>query len=125
VVNSGGLADLAGSVGVTDRSCLADIYDQLVGRIGPARGNVLSDTSPAELLPLRVPQVSVNGHRDRIAPPVLGENWARRARATGDQSTVEVVLETGHVELVSPGSEAWKIQAAALARMLGGRSSGG
>jgi hypothetical protein len=36
-----------------------------------------------------------------------------------------VVLETGHVELVSPGSEAWKIQAAALARMLGVRSSGG
>jgi len=125
VVNSGGLADLADSVDVTDRSCLADIYDDLVGRIGPGRGNVLSDTSPAELLPLRIPQVSVNGHRDRIAPPVLGENWARKAKAAGDESTVEVVLDTGHVELVAPGSRAWEIQAAALARMLGAKKPGG
>jgi acetyl esterase/lipase len=125
VVNSGGLADLAGSVRVTDRSCLADIYDDLVGKIGPGRANVLSDTSPVELLPLRVPQVSVSGHRDRIAPPVLGENWARKAKAAGDDSTVEVVLDTGHVELVAPGSKAWEIEAAALARMLGMKKVGG
>ena len=118
VVNSGGLADLAGSLRVTDRSCLADIYDKLVGDISPSRANVLSDTSPAELLPLRVRQVSVNGHRDRIAPPVLGENWARRARAAGDNATVEVMLDTGHVELIAPGSKAWEFEAAALASML-------
>lgn len=119
VVNSGGLADLADSVRVTERSCLADIYEMLVGKISPNRANVLSDTSPAELLPLRVPQVSVNGHRDRIAPPMLGETWARKARAAGDDSTVEVVLDTGHVELVAPGSNAWEIQATVLKRMLG------
>jgi acetyl esterase/lipase len=118
VVNSGGLADLAGSVRVTDRSCLADVYDALVGERSTARANVLSDTSPAELLPLRVPQISVNGHRDRIAPPVLGENWARKARAAGDTSTVEVVLDTGHVELVAPGTKAWEVEAAALRSML-------
>jgi len=119
VVNSGGLADLADSLGVTDRSCLADIYNKLVGEISPIRADVLSDTSPANLLPLRVPQVSVNGHRDRIAPPVLGETWARKARAAGDDASVEVVLDTGHVELIAPGSKAWEFQAAALARMLG------
>ncbi len=118
VINSGGLADLAGSVSVTDRSCLADIYAALVGDISPTRANVLSDTSPAELLPLRVPQVSVNGHRDRIAPPVLGETWARKAQAAGDDATVEIVLDTGHVELIAPGSKAWEIEAAALVRML-------
>ena len=67
----------------------------------------------------------MNGHRDRIAPPVLGENWARKARAAGDESTVEVVLDTGHVELVTPGSKAWEIEAAALARMLGLKKVGG
>jgi acetyl esterase/lipase len=118
VVNAGGLADLAGSRNVTDRSCLADIYARLVGGISTARGNVLSDTSPAELLPLRVRQVSVNGHRDRIAPPVLGENWARKAKAAGDDATVEVVLDTGHVELIAPGTNAWEIEASALRRML-------
>lgn len=119
VVNSGGLADLADSVRVTDRSCLADIYNKLVGEISPIRADVLSDTSPAKLLPLRVPQVSVNGHRDRIAPPVLGETWARKARAAGDNASVEVVLDTGHVELIAPGSKAWEVQATALSRMLG------
>lgn len=119
VVNSGGLADLAGSLRVTDRDCLADIYDSLVGTVSPNRANVLSDTSPAEFLPLGVPQLSVNGHRDRIAPPVLGETWARKATAAGDDSQVEVVFNTGHVELITPRTEAWEIAAAALKRMLG------
>jgi hypothetical protein len=56
---------------------------------------------------------------------VLGENWARKAKAAGDESTVEVVLDTGHVELVAPGSKAWEIETAALARMLGMKKVGG
>ena len=36
----------------------------------------------------RVPQVSVNGHDDRIAPPALGTGWARKARAAGDNSRI-------------------------------------
>ena len=119
VVNSGGLADLKGSRGVTQRSCLSDIYDQLVGDISSTRAEVLSDTSPAEMLPLKVRQVSVNGHNDSIAPPVLGESYTRRARAAGDNADVVVVLNTGHVELVSPGTEVWDIETAALKDMLG------
>lgn len=118
VVNSGGLADLAASRSVTQRSCLDDIYDTLVGSSSPTRANVLSDTSPAELLPLRVPQVSVNGHDDRIAPPALGTGWARKARAAGDNSRAEIVMDTGHVELITPGTKVWEIEAAALADML-------
>ena len=118
VINSGGLADLKASRGVTQRDCLADIYDQLVGDISSTRAEVLSDTSPAEMLPLRVRQVSVNGHDDNIAPAVLGEGYTRRAKAAGDDADVVVVLNTGHVELISPGSEAWDIEAATLRDML-------
>lgn len=118
VVNSGGLADLEASRDVTQRSCLSDIYDQLVGSPTPTRARPLSDTSPAELLPLRVRQLSVNGHKDRIAPAVLGSDWTRKARAAGDNAEVEIVLNTGHVELVAPGTKAWDIQAAALIDML-------
>ncbi len=121
VVNSGGLADLAESKDVTDRSCLADIYDKLVGPISSSRARVLSDTSPAEMLPLGVRQVSVNGHQDRIAPPVLGESIARKARAAGDRAEAQVVMNTGHVELIAPGSKAWDVEAAALMDMLGVR----
>jgi acetyl esterase/lipase len=118
VVNSGGLADLAASRNVTPRSCLSDIYDQLVGSPSSSRARPLSDTSPAELLPLRVRQLSVNGHKDRIAPAVLGSDWTRKARAAGDDADVEIVLDTGHVELVAPGTKAWEIEAAALQDML-------
>jgi hypothetical protein len=51
---------------------------------------------------------------------VLGETWARKARAAGDDASVEVVLDTGHVELVAPGTKAWEIEATALRRMLSG-----
>ena len=119
VVNSGGLADLKASRPVTQRSCLSDIWDQLVGEISSTRAEVLSDTSPAELLPLKVKQVSINGHDDAIAPASLGEGYTRRARAAGDDADVVVVLNTGHVGLVAPGSEAWDIEAATLKDMLG------
>jgi acetyl esterase/lipase len=121
VVNSGGLADLAESKDVTDRSCLADIYDKLVGPISAARARVLSDTSPAEMLPLGVRQISVNGHEDRIAPPVLGESIARKARAAGDRAEAQVVMNSGHVELISPGTKAWDVEAAALMALLGAK----
>ncbi len=118
VVNSGGLADLKASRSVTQRSCLSDIYAQLVGEISSTRAEVLSDTSPAEMLPLKVRQVSINGHDDAIAPASLGEGYTRRARAAGDDADVVVLLNTGHVELVSPGSEAWDIEVATLKSML-------
>ena len=119
VVNSGGLADLAESRNVTARSCLSDIYDKLVGPISSSRARVLSDTSPVEMFPLGIRQISVNGHEDRIAPPVLGESIARKARAAGDSAEAQVVLNSGHVELVSPGAKAWDVEVSALKVLLG------
>jgi len=118
VVNSGGLADLKASARVTDPNCLARIMDKLTGGLDPNRSNVFSDTSPVEMLPLGVRQVSVNGHRDQIAPPVLGEDYTRKAKATGDNAEVVVVLNTAHVELVSPGTEAFRIETEKLKEML-------
>jgi acetyl esterase/lipase len=118
VVNSGGLADLKASARVTDPNCLARIMDKLTGDLGLNRSNVFSDTSPVEMLPLGVRQVSVNGHRDQIAPPVLGEDYTRKAKATGDNAEVVVVLNTAHVELVAPGTEAFRIETEKLKEML-------
>jgi acetyl esterase/lipase len=118
VVNSGGLADLKASARITDPNCLAHIMDKLTGDLDPNRSNVFSDTSPVEMLPLGVRQVSVNGHRDQIAPPVLGEDYTRKAKATGDSAEVVVVLNTAHVELISPGTEAFRIETEKLKEML-------
>jgi hypothetical protein len=112
------LADLEASASVTQRSCLADIMDQLTGSISSTRANVFSDTSPAEMLPLHTRQVSINGHSDQIAPSRLGADYTRKARAAGDPADVVVVLNTGHVELVSPGTEAFDLETATLKAML-------
>jgi acetyl esterase/lipase len=115
VVNSGGLADLEASKSVTQTDCLADIYDKLTGA---PRANALADTSPAQMLPLGVKQVSVNGADDRIAPPVLGEAWTTRARAAGDDATAEIIPNSGHVELIAPGSAAFEREAQLLLELL-------
>lgn len=115
VVNSGGLADLAASAPVTAKDCLSDLMPVLTGA---PRLNALADTSPAEMLPLHVAQVSVNGARDRIAPPVLGAGWTQRAKAAGDAAEYIEVPETGHVELISPGTVAFELEAKKLAVLL-------
>jgi acetyl esterase/lipase len=118
VVNSGGLADLKVSAGVTQRECLASILDQLTGPLATDRADVFSDTSPVEMFPLRVRQVAVNGDKDAIAPARLGEDIVRKAKAAGDHAEVVVVGNTGHVELISPGSSAFAIETAKLKELL-------
>jgi acetyl esterase/lipase len=115
VVNSGGLADLAASKLITAADCLADIYDVLIGEPRP---EALADTSPAEMLPLGVRQISVNGARDRIAPPALGEGYSAKARTAGDDAAFVCVPEAGHVELIAPGTDAFETQARCLLAML-------
>jgi len=119
VVVSGGLADLEASRPLTLPSCLDAVYDRLTGPASALRPDPLADTSPARLLPIGVPFISVHGEDDRIAPPLLGERLSRSARQAGDEASLIVVPRTGHVELVAPETEAFRIQADALARLAG------
>lgn len=123
VVVSGGLADLEASRPVTLPSCLDAVYDSLVGPVTPERPDPLADTSPARLMPLGVRIVSVNGSEDRIAPPLLGEALTRKAIPAVTGASLIVVPDTGHVELVTPGTAAFDIQEEQLARLAGLTSS--
>ena len=118
VVVSGGLADLEASRPITLPSCLDAVYDQVTGPASPARPDPLADTSAARLLPAGLPFVSVNGSDDHIAPPLLGDALTRRAEAAGDTASLVVVPATGHVELVAPGTEAFRLQAEVLASFI-------
>jgi acetyl esterase/lipase len=114
VVNSGGLADLKASAQVTQADCLANILDKLTGPPGTSRPDVFSDTSPAEMLPVDIQVESVSGDQDRISPPVLAESLGRRlapARAW-------IVRNTGHVELIAPGTDAFAREMELLRDML-------
>lgn len=114
VVVSNGLADLEASRSVTLPSCLDAVYDQPTGPASPERPDPLSDTSPARLFPVGVPFVNVNASEDRVAPPMLGEALTRKAEAAGDSAALVIIPATGHVELVSPGTEAFDIQSQIL-----------
>jgi acetyl esterase/lipase len=119
VVNSGGLADLKASAPVTQADCLANILDKLTGPPSASRPDVFSDTSPAEMLPLWVEQVAVNGDRDRIAPPILGSNYIKRASDAGDGGSFMNVPGAGHVELIAPATPAFETETRFLKVMLG------
>jgi pimeloyl-ACP methyl ester carboxylesterase len=64
-------------------------------------------TSPAELLPSRVPQRLIHGELDKIVPVALGRDYEATARARRIDARLTVLPNAGHFELVSPQSAAW------------------
>jgi acetyl esterase/lipase len=74
--------------------------------------------SPAELVPLGVPQLLVHGGRDDIVPLEIASGYAERARAAGDDVELEVDWTAGHFEHLDPGSRVWSAVRAWLDRRL-------
>ena len=118
VINSGGLADLEASAPVTLETCLANIQDQLTGTSTDGREDVFADTSSARLQPSSVPQISVNGTMDHIAPPALGLGYTDVVSQDGGEAQFVEVQGAGHVELIAPGTEAFEVQAELIERYL-------
>ena len=77
--------------------------------VGEGRADLYADTSPARLLPLGVPQVIVSGALDPIVPPALGEAYATRAQAAGDDVRLIEIEDAGHFELIDPTAPAWRV----------------
>jgi acetyl esterase/lipase len=118
VIISGGLADLKASAPVTLESCLRSIMSDLTGPPDEQRLDIFSDTSPAELLPVDTRLISVNGQNDRIAPPVLGRSFTAAVLAAGGQADYVEIAKAGHVELISPGTDAFETQAKLIKTLL-------
>lgn len=101
VVSLGGLPDLEQTAASPDNGCGVEVVGKLVGT---GRADVYDDTSVPRLFPLGVPQDLVNGREDAIIPFRLATDYVAKAR--GD-ATLHTVPDTGHVELISPGTPAW------------------
>ena len=87
--------------------------------VGELVGNdpdILGIASPAELLPLGVPQLLVHGGRDDIVPAVISEGYAERASGLGDDVDLIVVPREAHFEHLDPRSESWRAVREWLAR---------
>ena len=72
--------------------------------------------SPAEHVPLGIPQLVLHGDRDETVSMRIAESYAARARDVGDPCELLVLPATGHFEHIDAGSEAWRIAREWLAR---------
>ena len=115
VVALGALPDLAAVAASPDNGCGTGVIARLVGD-RPAR---FADTSIPPLLPLGIRQTLVAGREDRIVPYRMAEDYVARARAAGDRVDLHTVPDTGHVELIAPGSPAWTQARALILAALG------
>ena len=115
VVSLGGLPDLAAVAASPDNGCGTAVIAQLVGD----RPAPYADTSIPPLLPLGVTQTLVAGREDKIVPHRMATDYVARACAAGDAATLHTIPDTGHVELIAPGSAAWAQARALILTALG------
>lgn len=110
---------IVGAVGQAAVSDLARAHALDLGR-GAVTG-FLGDmarctmASPAELLPLGVPQLLLHGTEDDAVPLAMSEAYVRSAREAGDAAQLEVLPGAGHMDFLDPRSAAHE----ALCRWLG------
>jgi len=105
VVSSGGLPDLE-AVHAQD-ICGAGNVEKLVGARTALRPDVYADTSPAELGVGTDTEQLISGDQDPIAPPALADAYAAKMKRKGARVGALTLSDTGHVELISPGTPAW------------------
>jgi acetyl esterase/lipase len=73
--------------------------------------------SPADLLPLGVPQILVHGRDDRVVPADLSVEYHAVAIRRGDDVRLVPLTAVGHYELIEPASPAWPPVAEAVATL--------
>jgi acetyl esterase/lipase len=111
VVSLGGLPDLEQAARPPGSGCGTEVIAQI-------SGGKFAETSVPRLAPLGVRQVLVNGMQDRILPNAYATDYAAAVRRSGDRVEVRMVNRTGHVELIAPDTEAWRIAAAEIRNAL-------
>jgi acetyl esterase/lipase len=110
-VAQAGVADLAAAhrLGLSE-TVVADLLGGSPGDVPAAYGAA----SPAELLPLGVPQLLVHGVEDDVVPLSISRRYATAAASAGDAVELVELEGSGHFEHLDPKSTAW----AAVTRVL-------
>jgi acetyl esterase/lipase len=109
VVSLAGIGDLSTYRAAGPPACGGPgVIDLLDGTASRGPWDVFTDTSPAEMLPIGVPQAIVSGALDPIVPPAFGYAYAAKAKAAGDQVADITSAGAGHFELIDPQSDAFK-----------------
>jgi acetyl esterase/lipase len=108
VVSLGGLPDLEETSRISN-GC-GNEASSILGKADYA------ETSVPRLAPVGVRQILINGLQDRIIPTKMATSYSRHMRAAGDRVDVRWVDRTGHIELISPGTDSWSVTVHAIRR---------
>lgn len=102
VVSLAGISDLK-----KYRPNCDDSVNKLLGGSPEQFAERYQQTSPMELLPLKVPVRLIHGAKDRIVPIELGRDFEAAAKRKGDEATLTTLETAGHFDLISPTSNVW------------------
>jgi len=103
-----GVVSLAG---ITDlkryRPYCGGAVDKLLGGSPQEFPVKYKQTSPVELMPLKLEQRLIHGALDKIVPADFSKDYAAQARRKGDSVRLTILPNAGHFDLIAPQSSAW------------------
>ncbi len=102
-----------------EQVCGVDVIDQLFGGPPEAVPERYAAGSPAQLLPLGIPQRLLTGIDDAAVPPHLAKAYAAEARESGDDVTSTVLDNAAHFEVIVPGTSVWSEVRSAVLGLIG------
>ena len=108
--------------GITDlrkyRPDCDDAVTKLLGGSPEQFAARYQQTSPIELLPVKIPVRLIHGAKDTIVPLELGKEFSVAAKSKGEQVTLTVLEDAGHFELISPQAKDWAVIEKAVLTLL-------
>ena len=113
-----GLAPAPDLEGLYEAGVCGNVVDGLMGGSPDDHPDRYDAVSPMRLAPIDVPQTIVIGAYDGAWGPV-GRAYVERARASGDED-IQVIeaAESGHFEMIVPGTSSWTVVRDALRAMV-------
>lgn len=106
-VSLGGIPDLEANYHQDPNPC-GDGVAQLLGGSVDALPSRYAAASPAERLPLGVPQLFLHGRHDYVVPWEQITTYAEEATAAGDRVRVHIFEDASHFEVIAPASTVWQ-----------------
>jgi acetyl esterase/lipase len=103
-----GLAPVSDLVLAYERGLSEHAAAELLGGTPASYPGRYRDLSPAALLPMGCRQVIVHGTADDAVPYDLSTRYAAAARRAGDECRLVSLPGVGHIELIDPGTRAWR-----------------
>jgi acetyl esterase/lipase len=118
VVSIGGIPDMRAFAADTNGPC-GGRHIRVMGGTPDDHPDRYALVSPAERLPLGVPQVMIWGEKDTVAPHALFSGYEEKARTAGDKVTSLDITGAGHHDLMSSEMPAYPVLVAEIRRLLG------